>query len=217
MGQGNVLDRLMPYDQLRIIIGLLGIALPVVLILWGFVICECTDMLPSISDYYYLRTRDALVGILMATGVFLFTYRGYPRDEKRDHKFLPTDNIVGHLACLFAIGVAFFPDRGSDFDQVVHFISAGGMFVMLSVFSFFLFTKTKDGEQPTPKKLLRNKIYRACGIIIWLCIILLLLNWALFEDTSLEDLNPVFWLEALALWSFGFSWFVKGGAFFKDA
>jgi hypothetical protein len=27
----------------------------------------------------------------------------------------------------------------------------------------------------------------------------------------------VFWLEALALWAFGFSWFVKGETLWKDA
>jgi len=31
-------------------------------------------------------------------------------------------------------------------------------------------------------------------------------------QASIADLNPVFWLETVALIAFGFSWFVKGRA-----
>ena len=216
MANGDNLRLLMEYLTLRWVLGLLAMALPVILVVWGFFLCECIEIQDSISDYYSLRTRDALVGILLALGVFLLTYRGYPR-QADDHKFLPSDNIVGRLACVFAVGVAYFPNSGGDWERVVHFISAGGLFVMLAIFSLFLFTKTKMGVPPSPKKKIRNKIYVACGLVIVACIVLMLLNGLVLDDTSLEDLKPVFWLESFALWAFGISWFIKGETLFKDA
>ena len=42
------------------------------------------------------------------------------------------------------------------------------------------------------------------------------MNNLAFDDTSLSDIEPVFWLESLALWAFGISWLVKGGLLLKD-
>lgn len=43
--------------------------------------------------------RDVMVGILFALGVFLFSYKGYGRE----------DDVAGNLARLFVIGTALFP------------------------------------------------------------------------------------------------------------
>ena len=134
-------------------------------------------------------------------------------NEKR---FLPSDKITGQAACLFAIGVAYFPNTGDGWEQTVRFISADGLFIMLAIFCMFLFTKGRPGVPHLPKKKLRNKIYVACGIVIVACIVLMLVNGFFLDDTSLEDIKPVFWLESLALWAFEVSWLVKGEALFKD-
>jgi hypothetical protein len=39
---------------------------------------------------------------------------------------------------------------------------------------------------------------------------------SLLADTALALWHPVFWLETIALWSFGFSWFVKGDTLWRD-
>ena len=202
--EGTTSRVLVSYLTLRRILGGLGVLLPVILVLWGFALCECIEIQDSISDYYVLRTRDALVGILLAIGFFLFTYRGYERK----------DNFAGYLACLFALGVALFPNSGDDWEQAVHFVSAAGLFLVLSYFSLSLFTKT--GVSPTPQKRVRNRIYVTCGLIILGCIALIAVNNWVLEDTSLSDIKPVFWLESLALWTFGISWFVKGETLWKD-
>ena len=50
-----------------------------------------------------------------------------------------------------------------------------------------------------------------------LCIILIGVYYAIKgQNTSLEKYYPVFWLESVALWSFGVSWFVKGNTILKD-
>jgi hypothetical protein len=55
-----------------------------------------------------------------------------------------------------------------------------------------------------------------CGVVIWLCIVLIGLYHLIWKGTALDHLEPVFWLETVALCSFGFSWFVKGEALWRD-
>jgi hypothetical protein len=145
------------------------------------------------------------VGVLCTIAWFLFTYRGYDRK----------DDIAGNLACLFALGVAFFPGIGTTFDKAVHFVSATAFFLVLSYFSAFLFTKSVGS--PTPEKRVRNRIYISCGVGIFLCLALIGVYYWQLTNTALAPLKPVFWLEALALWAFGISWFVKGETLWKDA
>ncbi len=85
---------------------------------------------------------------------------------------------------------------------------------MLAYFPLFLFTKTGTST-PTRQKRLRNRIYRVCGATIVVCIVLCGIYLVWFPDTLLF-LHPVFWLETLALWAFGFSWFVKGETLWRD-
>lgn len=195
---------LVSYVTLRRIVGILGVSLPVVLALWGFALCGCARIQPSISDYYALRTRDALVGILFTIGWFLYTYRGYERQ----------DNVAGNLAGAFALGVALFPNSGSTTERQVHFACATGLFLVLAYFALFLFTKSASAM--TPQKRIRNAIYRLCGVTMLGCIAAIGVYYAALVNTPLSALQPVFWLESLALWSFGVSWFVKGETLFRD-
>jgi hypothetical protein len=195
---------LVSYVTLRRIVGLLGVSLPVVLAVWGFALCHCVRVQASISDYYALRTRDALVGILFTIGWFLYTYRGYDR----------RDNVAGNLAGVLALGVALFPNTGSPLERRVHFGSALGLFLILAYFALFLFTKSSGN--PTPQKRIRNAIYRLCGVSMLCCIVAIGVYYAALVNTALSAWQPVFWLESLALWSFGISWFVKGETLFTD-
>jgi len=189
---------------LRWVVGVLGVSLPVILAVWGFFIYGGLEIQPSISDYYTLRTRDAFVGILFVVGWFLFAYKGYE----------PQDDIAGDLACLFALGVVFFPTSGKGWEKALHFISASGLFLVLSYFSLCLFTKSKG--QKTPRKRTRNAIYRTCGVVMLACIALIGIYCWQLDKTPISALKPVFWLEFLALWAFGISWFVKGETLFQD-
>lgn len=192
------------FVTLRRVVGVLGMALPVVMVLWGFYLIGGIEIRSSISGYYGLRTRDAFVGILCVIAWFFFAYRGYERK----------DDIAGDLACLFALGVAFFPNSGQPWERVVHFASAAALFLVLSYFSLALFTKS--GPTRTPQKKRRNRIYRVCGVIMMLCIVSIGLYSWLLDDTAISRLNPVFWLESFMLWAFGISWFVKGETLLRD-
>jgi hypothetical protein len=69
----------------------------------------------------------------------------------------------------------------------------------------------------TPEKKIRNGIYKACGVIMLACIASIALYYAFLRETPVSVIKPVFWLESLALWAFGWSWFVKGKTLWKDA
>jgi hypothetical protein len=196
------------YLALRKAIGLLGISLPIVLPLGVAVLAADEGWQPTISDYVDTVMGGVFVGILFAIGVFLYFYVGYDRDPD-ERRFLPSDKVASNLGGLFAIGVALFPTTSSvGLVQGVHMVSAVLLFLTLAYFALWQFTKT-SGE-PTPEKLMRNRIYRACGLTILICIALIGIHGSFLRDTGLADLEPVFWLESIALWAFGIAWFVKG-------
>jgi len=195
---------------LRKAIGILGVAFPVVLVIGTIIASGSDHILGSISEYYHSVMRNIFVGILCAIGLFLFSYRGYKQ----------IDNVMGNLACIFALGVAFFPMSlgSSDLVDKIHFISATLLFLTLSFFSLFLFTKTKDKKKMSCEKRKRNIVYITCGIIMLACIafIAVYFIFQLYSYPAIYNLKPIFWLETFALWAFGVSWLTKGEAILKD-
>ena len=73
--QNNKNSLVFSYLEHRKTIGILGIALPFVLLLGALIIYQ-TGLQTSISSYYYTGMRDVLVGTLVAYGIFLFSYTG---------------------------------------------------------------------------------------------------------------------------------------------
>lgn len=201
------------YLMLRKAIGCLGMALPFVLAIGGGLIFR-TGLQKTVSDYYYTGMGDVFVGTLFAMGVFLFSYRGYGKK----------DNLAGNIAAICVIGTALFPTTPVDPTTVaaivgkVHVLFATLYFATLAYFSLFLFTKSDSTKPATRRKLQRNQVYRVCGYLIVLALIAIALLGVL-PDTltaAFADLNPVFWLESIAVIAFGVSWFVKGEGILED-
>lgn len=202
------------YLELRKIVGLLGIALPFFLAVGALILFD-KNIQSSISSYYHTGMGDVFVGTLCVIGVFMFVYKGHER----------CDDIAGDFACFFAVGLALFPitpddalEDASRVSEYIHLACAGGFFVTLIVFSLFLFTKTDPKKTPSKEKLQRNKVYRACGYLMLICILLVAIYKILPESTvsSLKEYKPVFWLESIAVIAFGFSWLTKGEAILAD-
>jgi hypothetical protein len=213
----------MSYLELRRAIGILGIALPIVLVL-GVLIIYQTDLQSSISSYYHTGMRDVLVGTLVAVGLFLYSYKGYPGDA-----------IYGKIACASAIGVALFPatpdgkiacasaigvslfpttpynPRTALILGYFHLFFTIAFFATLVYFSYFLFTKSDQDSLP-PKKRQRNLVYRICGVLMAICILGIVLVFFLPSAAAWLGGYAVFCLETAAIWAFGVSWFVKGEA-----
>ncbi len=202
------------YLTLRSLIGLLGICLPLVLLLGSWIKGSDEVFLESISCYYHSVMRDLFVGILCAVALFLFAYRGY---DKRDL-------IAGNLGGIFALGVAFFPasdclGTATGIKGVLHLISATCFFLVLIYFSLHLFRMSDKPRSRMGKlKKNRNQAYKVCGLIILFCIILIGVYFLLPDRiiAGFEGIHPVFWLEAIALWAFGFSWLTKGEVLWSD-
>jgi len=207
------------YLALRRGVGILGVCLPIVLVIGTFFVKDCNTIQPSISDFYYTRMGNFFVGCLCSVGLFLFSYKGYERKDK----------IASKLASVFAICIAFFPTGGPDASSscnflhrnsnssmsTIHDISAASFFAILAYFCLFLFTI--KSPNPTPEKLMRNKIYRVCGYTIVGCILFLLVYFNVKPlQRALLGYKPVFVMETIALWAFGLSWLTKGEGILKD-
>ncbi len=204
---------------LQLIIGSLGILLPVILIVGAAVFGGCELVQNSISAYYHTVMRNFFVGVLCAVSLGLFAYYGYSS----------LDNLLANLAGIFALGVAFFPtSAGAPFTDcinnpvnmgiigTIHYVSATLLFISFAIFSLFLFTRS--GSKMTAEKKLRNKIYKICGyaIIIFIVLIAIYANFLKGKYNSLDNLRPVFWLEAASLLAFSFSWLVKSEIILSD-
>ncbi len=166
------------------------------------------------------------------------------RDGCHDGRgYEPKDDCAGDFACFCAIGLALFytfPDMGDPsrgigltlspatadiLEKIIagaHFVFAAGFFLTLAYFSICLFTKS--GGEETPKKLQRNHVYKASGYVMLLALALIALEvliqyLELLPEATLrmiENLDPRFWLESIAIVAFGVSWSVKGEAILTD-
>jgi len=198
-------NQIISFLRLRTMIGLLGFLLPFLLLISDSIAEKVLRVEFSISDYYDNGiSGDLLVGVLFVLGFFLLSYRGYE----------PIDSKVSNLACFFALGVALFPTTSqNDLIHNLHFVFAFFLFSSFIFFSIFLFRK-KDKlskEPPSPQKIIKNKVYMTCGIIMIICIIVIALaSFDVFGEAA-DKLKLVFWFESIALISFGFSWITKGG------
>ena len=217
-------ELIISYMYLRKTVGWIGTLLPVVLLAGNAIF---TTSLPgSMSGYYYTHMRNVFVGALCALGVFLLAYDGY--DE--------VDRWITNIAGLGAIGVAFCPTKPAArpltvTQQVVgdfHLFFAAVTFIALGLMAL-RFAKpgpTPDGRtgmrqvryglgfagssggQPATRKV-RDTVYRACGFTILSCVLLAAASNLL--PASVKAHWPwLFVFEALAVFVFGVSWFVKG-------
>ena len=84
--------------------------------------------------------------------------------------------------------------------------------------SLCLFTKSdKPKHQRGARKIWRNRIYRTCGIIMIAALLVILSGMLeLIPPDYYDGHHLTFWMETLAVESFGFSWLVKGRTLLRD-
>ena len=193
---------------LRKILGWLGLALPVLCVIGGWLAGQSGN---SISAYYGTNMRDLFVGVLFLTGFFMITYKGY--DKK--------DDIITTIGGVASIVTAFFPCCSSELSiwmlpdsisSLFHLVGAITLFASFGFMSYFQFTKT-DGNMTDQKKK-RNVIYRTCGIVIAAMILYTPLGAFWIDHTY--GLSTILVVETIMLVAFAISWFTKGEALLKD-
>jgi len=205
--------------KLRVIIGVLGMLLPI--LLWFFLYLDSgyTRPLPSISHYYYTRIVGIFMIIIGVMGIFLIIYKG---GAEKDFYVSLAAGLSAMLLLLFPTNsiISHFPDSNyayyntvlepSSFREGAHFLFAAVFLGCLAYMSIFIFTMSdKKKKDQTERKRLRNRIYQICGALMIVAMIIIAINPGDMD-------NLVFWMEVIAVELFGFSWLVKGEALFRD-
>ena len=213
------------YRFLRLLIGIIAFAMPI--IVWIF----STDELLSISASYYTNMREIFTGSLFIVGAFLMAYNGHSFGQL----------VLSKIASVSIVLIALFPTeckecsteiiesirsicQSCSIDNIakVHYASAGISFFILGIFCVVFFRKRIDqkvkermengGHGITKREVTRKSIYLLCGLVIFACIIILFVTGFILDKRVIAGINVFFWTEAIALWSFGLSWFIAGKA-----
>src|SRR5687767_12068085 len=192
------------YHNLRVGIGVIGLALPVLLWLGGTFL-DGTPLRASMSAYYYSPTmRNVFVGILFAIGVALYLYKGFSTKE----------NWALNAAGVLALGVALFPTTAPDKTEAgglsLHAAFAVAFFACIAYVSVFRSSDTLRLIKDTSRAVWLQRIYRAlgAGMIISPVIAVVL---TLVLQRPREERSLLFFLEAVAVVMFGLYWLVKSG------
>lgn len=222
------------YRIIRLVVGFLGILLPVILIIAeAAALGGSVAVRGSLSAYYHTSMQDIFVGVLCIIGFLLATYMA---GERGTWDFWAS--LVGGVAVL---GVVFFPTMRSDLkpgaalcgsvpepagcspveqqlgEHTTAMIHAGCAIVFitsLAVMSFlFAASEVRSGaerlEEPgesTPR--FRNRALFAAHLLCAL-VILAAGIWA-FAGVGIGDLTRLYLGEVSAVWAFGASWLVAG-------
>jgi hypothetical protein len=206
------------YLLLRLLIGALGIALPTVLLVGDWLLLsEPFPVRDSLSAYYHSGMRDVFVGVLVAIGVFLVTYKVFERD---------LDNTLSTIAGLAVVVVALFPttlpddhdpsvltplqDRlGESLTGWIHYGAAALFIGSLAVISFFF--GVREGQRPpAPRQRLLPGSWRA---IHWAMAGVIAAAIVFMAACRLSGAFGDWYLlagEIIAVVAFGASWLAKG-------
>ncbi len=202
------------YLIMRIFVGALGVALPILLVLGDGVVFNL-DPFPrdSLSAYYYSGVRELFVGTLCAIAVFLITYKVADRT---------LDNTLSILAGLAALTVALFPTGlpeqlqnltplqeglSEGAVEAVHFTAAAVFILSLGVICYF-FGVREGARAPRPKKR-SPKFWR---LYHWSCAgaIAVAVLWIAVTQVVEGPRTSLLIGETVSVWAFGASWLMKG-------
>ncbi|MDE0312724.1 MAG: DUF998 domain-containing protein [Caldilineaceae bacterium] len=207
MESGKVIQ----HRTLRLLLGVLGMLLPLVLVGGGYLAGD--GVLPTLSTYYHSQSpilHGFFVGTVFSVGAFLFCYKGY--EEKR-WGFLG-DNWTANVAGIGAFFTAIFPTASVEYASatyaekafsVVHNISTLVFLLASAAMVLLLFTRTKKDKKPDDGKKKRNCIYRTCGRVMVAGTVALVILFL----TEYDIPHALLGLESVVIFAFGVAWFVK--------
>jgi hypothetical protein len=192
------------YFTLRIGMGVLAAALPLLLWLGGHFI-DREPLRCSMSAYYYsLAMRDTFVGSLVAIGVFLYLYKGFSRRE----------NWALNLAGALAVGIAMRPttprcDEGSGV-FTLHGTFAIFFFLFIAYVCLFRASDTLSLIRDARRARRLRAVYRALGALMVISpAIAVALSVTLRSGTSQS--SALFFVETFAVLAFAAYWLTKSG------
>lgn len=212
------------YLMIRTVVGVLGIALPIVFIIGeAFFLRGDLHVRGSISAYYHTSMRDLFVAGLCVIGFLLMTYMSAQTKT--------WDFWLSLVAGIAVLGVVFFPTRrpgladgaplcgsepapagcsavqqalGETPTAVVHFVCAAVFILSLAAIAFLFAYREKKYENDTRMAL----VQRICG---WAIIVAILwVGLGFLVDLTIWELTPLYVGEVISVWAFGISWLLKG-------
>lgn len=208
------------YLLMRVVIGLLGLALPVVLIVGDALFLDGKiSARGSLSAYYHSGMRDVFVGVLVVAGLFLITYKIFRRS---------LDNTLSMVAGIAAIVVAWFPtgipsdvtamltplqDRlGEEVVETIHFVAAAVFIALLAVISYFFAVREGRRSQHRAGADARRSpaFWRRFHLTAAALIVLAILFIGVTKLFGVFDKHSLLIGETAAVWAFGASWLAKG-------
>lgn len=212
------------YLLIRTVVGILGVALPTVLILAERLFLGGEAQLRgSLSAYYHSPARDLFVGTMFVVGVLLMTYLA---GQRRTWDFW-----LSLVAGVAAVGVAVVPTSrpglpagarqcgeepaprgcsgvpqvlGESVAGVLHLVCAA-IFILCLAAMCFLFAHRAvrfDGAVGVAR------LFRGAGLVI-----LAAVAWAVVGsvlDVEVDGLEALYLAEVVAVYAFGLSWFAAG-------
>ena len=199
------------YLWLRLAIGLLGLALPIVLSLSDSFLSRDWRLRGSISGYYYSGARDTLVGTMTAIAVFLVAYK--VAEENLDNILSLAAGLLAGLMALFPTGrpeddIPLTPLQSRLGESVVeglHYVAGAAFLVCLARLCWIF--GTVEGKRPAkPGKrtpTFWRRFHHGCAATI-------VVGIGLCLASVLTDWPALFWPEVLCVWAFGVSWTMKG-------
>ena len=216
------------YHSLRVLLAVIGFALPIVVTVAGWVQCHPNEGFfgGSLSAYYHrlspfelLSARDLFAGGLIAAAAILYSYKGFSTKE----------NVALNLAAIFAVAVALLPTshgaaaidvkaaqasciafmgtayKDADIRPIFHATSAVLFFLCLAYVSI---RRSRDTLRllDERKRDIYNRIYVLTGALMIASPIA-----ALFASLLLTGSHRIFILsvEAIGVWAFSAYWWVK--------
>ncbi|MCF0198222.1 MAG: hypothetical protein HUK02_02715 [Bacteroidaceae bacterium] len=196
------------------ILGWLGILLPVMCIGFGLIgyfrgVNE-PGWYESISATYYANSRMCMIGLLFASGIYYWAYRGYDL----------WDSIVTDVAAVMAFCVVAFPcsDGRATSEELVGIfclpIGVSGtihnIVAIVLYVTFFVQTLrfTRTAGEMTPQKKMRNRVYYSCAALMIVgSLFILCVNVV----PALEEYHYLVLVgECFLQLAFGTAWLVKG-------
>jgi hypothetical protein len=196
------------YNSLRLGMGIIAAASPVIVVVWGLVFG--VPWQDSISAYYFAPVgkeqvysiypvRVLFVGVLFALGSFLYLYKGFSRRE----------DVALNLAGLFALGVALCPMYAQagyiPHSNILHFTFAVLLFVCMAYTAIYCHEETLQWLADAKLRARYKATYHLIGWFMALFPLVGLTLAALFDAVQ----RQLFWIEAAGIWAFAAYWFTK--------
>lgn len=181
------------HRTIKLLVGLIALSLPYLTSFFS------GSSITSISASYYEGgwSQSIFVGFLFAIAAFLLAYNGQSTGEM----------VLSKIASVAALGVALFPCRCGDRDEIiphVHAISATAMFLVLAYFCYLFFQRARRKGYGQARA--RAVIYALCGITILLSMLVVACDGLSGGVLSAKVPRLTFYGERAALLAFGISW-----------